>query len=100
MTGQVPKYLGIVGEDGDGWKALVWDDPEGELERIRLRIDAGEIFTSVADSRSWTREVTLNSPVASCRLFALEPVAISGTLIPGRAAGGLLQLQVPTVPTR
>ncbi|MEU9415948.1 hypothetical protein [Streptomyces sp. NPDC048272] len=85
-----PSYLGIQGtDDGDGWRILVFDDPQGELERVQTRIDAGEVFTSVTvtTSRSGaTREVTFESPVASCQLLPLEPTVIKGTITP-RGAG-------------
>lgn len=85
MNGSEPSYLRINGADGDGWKILVWDDPQSELDRIQSRIDAGEIFTSVtvATSRGGsTQVVTFESPVASCQLLPLEPTVIKGALSP------------------
>ncbi|MFH9812482.1 hypothetical protein ACH4NO_18040 [Streptomyces olivaceus] len=79
MNGSGPKYLGIKGSNGDGWKVLVWDDPEGELARIQARIDAGETFTSVTVA---SHKVALDSPVMSCELLPLQPTVVRGTVSP------------------
>ena len=85
--GPPPKYLYIEGtERGDGWKILVWGDPQGELNKIQSRIDAKEIFTSVTVTTGThvdsTREVIFDSPVASCQLLPLVPTVIKGTITP------------------
>ncbi|MFI8792582.1 hypothetical protein [Streptomyces sp. NPDC055105] len=83
MSTSAPRYLGIKGTDGEGWKVLVWGDPDGELAKIQSRIEAGEVFTSVTVDTSGTgstREVTLDSPVASCELLPLKPTAIKVTV--------------------
>lgn len=86
MSGQEPSYLGIQGTaDGDGWRILVFDDPQGELDKVQARLDAGEVFASVTVTTSRigsTRKVTFESPVASCRLLPPQPTVIKGTVTP------------------
>jgi hypothetical protein len=78
MRQQRPQYLGIEGSDGARWRILVWDDPQGELDRIQARLDASETVRSVTVTThaAVTQEVALDSPAVSCRLFPLAPTVI------------------------
>ncbi|MFE7121653.1 hypothetical protein ACFU99_40110 [Streptomyces sp. NPDC057654] len=87
MNALGPMHLGICGMGGDAWKVLVLDDPQAELDKIQVRIDAGEVFTTVTVTTSHTGldrtlDVALDSPVASCELLPPEPTSITGTLTP------------------
>lgn len=80
MSQHKPCYLGIEETDGTRWRVLVWDDPQGELDKIQARLDGDETIRSVTVTThgSVTQEIPLSSPAASCRLFPLAPTVIGG----------------------